>query len=137
MNGKLYAYDVLIAGLLMYFWNDINSILERDTTNLSLIILGLTVVGLVFLPVTHKETPVATLWFLSDVVISLGMMGTVLGLIFASEQGFSDLGGSLENTKAVLDNFRNGFGVALSTTFLGVLGSILLKTGLVLGKHHL
>lgn len=66
-------------------------------------------------------------WFASDQLLSIGMVGTVIGFIMMLSS-FSTL--DFEDVSTAQDlmmNLGSGMGTALSTTLLGLVGSVLLK----------
>jgi hypothetical protein len=62
-------------------------------------------------------------WFFSDALMTLGMLGTVLGFIMMLE-------GDITAAKAALASMSKGMGVALYTTAAGVICGLLLKVQL-------
>ena len=77
--------------------------------------------------------PPEALWFASDAMLSLGMMGTVLGLLMVFKSNFAsvdstDMTAMLELIGAI----GSGMGVALTTTLIGLGASLLLKFELVI-----
>ncbi len=65
-------------------------------------------------------------WFLTGLLIKLGLLGTVVGfiLMLASVSDISSL--QLSQMQQVLTKMAVGIGVALNTTLLGLLGSMVL-----------
>ncbi len=65
-------------------------------------------------------------WFLTGMLIKLGLLGTVVGfiLMLASVSDISSL--QLSQMQQVLTKMAVGIGVALNTTLLGLLGSMVL-----------
>jgi len=66
-------------------------------------------------------------WFFSDVVLSLGMVGTVIGFMMMLS-GFADLDvTSAESAEEMITELGLGMATALTTTLVGLISSILLK----------
>ena len=66
-------------------------------------------------------------WFYSDIVLSIGMVGTVIGFIMMLT-GFSDL--NFEDTsevQALISKLGYGMSTALATTLVGLISSVVLK----------
>ena len=66
-------------------------------------------------------------WFYSDIVLSVGMIGTVVGFIMMLT-GFADL--NFENTEEVqslISKLGYGMSTALATTLVGLISSVILK----------
>lgn len=68
------------------------------------------------------------LWFLADQLLTLGMIGTVLGFIFMLNGVFSSGIESVAQIQSVLGKMTSGMAVALYTTASGLICSLLLKT---------
>lgn len=82
------------------------------------------------------RSPVGLGWFLVDLAIRLGLVGTIIGfvLIFTSLSG-SDIAGA-EGLRDLLISMSGGMGTALFTTLSGLVGGILLSLQyLVLGRE--
>ena len=81
----------------------------------------------------HYETE----WFLSEAVISIGMIGTVIGFIYMLYSVFNNL--NIEDTLAIqqsLTHMAKGMGTALLTTLVGLISSVLIKSQLVLVENE-
>lgn len=82
------------------------------------------------------RSPVDLGWFLVDVTIRLGLLGTILGfiLIFTSLSGLSIDGA--EGLRDLLVAMSGGMGTALFTTLAGLIGATLLSVQyLILGRQ--
>jgi len=76
-------------------------------------------------------------WFAGETMLSLGMIGTVVGFIYMLTTVFIDL--NVEDTASVqeaLGMMATGMGTALWTTLVGLIASVLLKLQLVLVDEH-
>ena len=66
-------------------------------------------------------------WFFSDIVLSLGMVGTVIGFMMMLS-GFAELDvTSAESAQEMITQLGMGMATALLTTLVGLIASILLK----------
>jgi hypothetical protein len=118
--GFYFAYD---TGL-------VHSFLEKDSTNISLLIFSIFVlftfiIGYDTYKASKKLTNnicarAKTGWFFSDALMTLGMLGTVIGFIMM-------LNGDITAAKAALTSMSKGMGIALYTTAAGVTCGLLLK----------
>ena len=73
------------------------------------------------------------MWFFSDVVMSIGMVGTLIGFLVVLTTVFADIDTtSTEAMKQVIGNLANGMGIALTTSLCGLIASIILKFELIL-----
>ena len=67
-------------------------------------------------------------WFVSDVLLSLGMIGTVVGFISMLGTSFSGISASdATSMQGALSTMGEGMGLALYTTISGLICSLLLK----------
>ncbi len=118
------AYIALSNGLIQRF-------LEVDLTNISLVILGIFTLFTIITGIdTYRvEKPGAFKgvcdrakvgWFFSDALMTIGMLGTVVGFIMMLE-------GDITAAKTALASMSKGMGVALYTTAAGVACGLLLK----------
>ena len=76
-------------------------------------------------------------WFVSEMMISLGMIGTVIGFIYMLYSVFSSL--NITDTMAVqesLGKMAQGMGTALLTTLVGLVSSVLVKSQLVMVENE-
>ena len=88
---------------------------------------------------SEKES-FGTEWFWSDSVISIGMIGTVIGFIYMLFAVFSniDLTDSIK-MMASLGEMAEGMSTALLTTLMGLVSSMLIKLQLIIAikeKDH-
>jgi len=80
------------------------------------------------------------IWFASEAMLTLGMIGTVAGFMFLFGDSFSVLteilkGSETIDTNALLNiivDFTNGIGIALTTTLTGLVCSLLTKLQMVI-----
>ncbi len=114
---------------------------NNDLTKLSLVILSLFIISTIVIGYKIwygkikkvKEYSFEKEWFVSELLISLGMIGTVIGFIFMLYSVFVDL--NIEDAQAVqesLGGMAQGMGTALLTTLVGLIGSVLIKSQLVM-----
>lgn len=76
-------------------------------------------------------------WYISEMCVNLGMIGTVIGFIFMLSTAFIAL--DFENTETLqlaLSSMAMGMGTALWTTLVGLICSVLLKIQLVLVDEY-
>lgn len=72
-------------------------------------------------------------WFVSETMLSIGMIGTVVGFIYMLTTVFTDI--NVDDTASVQDALAimaTGMGTALWTTLIGLVCSVILKLQLVL-----
>ena len=75
-------------------------------------------------------------WFVSDVVLTLGMLGTVIGFMIMLQGTFSSIEfNDAHSIRLALSSMSQGLFTALNTTLIGLVSSIILKVQLtVYGK---
>jgi len=114
---------------------------ENDLTKLSLVILLFFTISSIIVGykiykqfVEKVDTyTYETEWFVSEILVSVGMIGTVIGFIYMLYTVFGNLDvGDTSIIKASLSTMANGMGTALLTTLVGLTSSVLLKCQLVL-----
>lgn len=66
-------------------------------------------------------------WFVSDALVKLGLLGTIIGFILMLEPVASIENFDVEHLKRALTAMTGGMAVALFTTLTGLIGSTLLK----------
>lgn len=67
-------------------------------------------------------------WFVTNMLLTLGMIGTVVGFIYMLTTCFVDVvPGSIDNMRGLLTKMSIGMGTALYTTAAGLICSLLLK----------
>jgi len=112
-------------------------LLEHDFTNPGLFILFTFSINTVTtgIKIFKEENDYELQWFFSDALVSVGMIGTVIGFIYMlfSVFGNLDLADSSKLTIA-LSEMAKGMSTALLTTLTGLVSSILLKFQLVIAQ---
>ncbi len=67
-------------------------------------------------------------WFVSDLMLTLGMLGTIIGYIYMIHVGFSSIDpSSVSSMMESLKIMAVGWGTALYTTAIGLVSSLILK----------
>ena len=135
-----------VVGLsIAAYFNFIQFLYAHDLTKLSVAILALfaattSVIGYKIWKerdVKKKKYGYDVEWFVSEMMISLGMIGTVIGFIYMLYSVFSSL--NITDTLAVqqsLGKMAQGMGTALLTTLVGLVSSVLVKSQLVMVENE-
>jgi flagellar motor component MotA len=125
-----------MAMLLAGFGGLFSVVLEADLTGLSLFITGLFIItslkcgyDIYNLEKTGEvdSKKIEFGWFMSEVFLSIGMVGTIIGFIFIMKD-FSSV--NFEDVATIQDLIRNlgsGVSTALYTTLFGLTASIVTK----------
>ena len=75
-------------------------------------------------------------WFVSDVVLTLGMLGTIIGFMIMLQGTFSSIEfNDAHSIRIALSSMSKGLFTALNTTLLGLVSSIILKVQLILYEN--
>ena len=75
-------------------------------------------------------------WFVSDVVLTLGMLGTIIGFMIMLQGTFSSIEFNDANSiRLALSSMSQGLFTALNTTLIGLVSSIILKVQLVVYEN--
>jgi len=136
---------IATCGLLLLVaatYNIVEGVILRDGTFISIGILVLFGISHLAIPRAIKcNGTEEKLWFIAEVMVALGMIGTVTGFIMMFGEAFARLDTSdPETISAVLTEMASGLGVALVTTLTGLIASFTLKAELVFiagGDHDL
>lgn len=150
-------FSIIGVGTLMLFLSGIApKINQGDITKLSFLIYGVFVIFTVRTGIdtyqlckeTSNDIPekrVTTYlkrnevgWFVSDILLTIGMIGTVIGFIYMLSTSLSDVNtGSANNMQGALMQMSIGMSTALYTTAAGLVCSLLLKLQLFNFSNHL
>lgn len=113
---------------------------DADITKISIGILGVFVVTMLltgYLSKNYQDKKSQALgnyvWFASEAMITLGMIGTVAGFLLMLGSAFSNLDvTNIANVQAAIADMAIGMSTALSTTLVGLICSILTKAQMVI-----
>ncbi len=129
------------ALVLSYSFGFVDALLEKDITRLSFAIIAVFFGTSLYIGyITYKVNKGNTLqqsnlnigWFITELLLAMGMIGTVIGFILMLGSSFESINvadtGSL---KAALTDMARGMSTALYTTLCGLVTSQILKVQLV------
>ena len=109
---------VIAVALAAYFLNLFDILYTTDSTGLSFIIMGITFVTTISL---YWQKVRDWHWFVSDSVLSLGMVGTLYGFLIILGQAFVDVDtSSTESMTDVISLLASGMSTALVTSLVGL-----------------
>ena len=139
---------VLSLGYVQYELDILGFIYENDPTKITIIIAAIFLLATLrigFLSwksqfgdpdIYAEKAPQDLLWFSSDVVMSIGMVGTLIGFLIVLTTTFTDIDTtSAAAMKEVIGTLASGMGVALMTSLMGLITSIILKLQLVMMEN--
>ena len=137
----------VVAGIAYYF-GFFNSIVDKDPTRLSFLILGILILTTLWLGkniysmmkienLTRKikdqlKEDLSVGWFIAESCLVLGLIGTVAGFIIMLGTAFVDIDVSnIDSMQKALSQMSIGMSAALYTTLMGLLSSLVIKLQLV------
>mgnify|MGYP000072145689 FL=1 len=130
----------LVVGYVAHIFGWTWEIYTKDTTKLSVLIVGLYIISSLFVGKLSYDNSknksiserLDVAWFISDTMLTLGMIGTVAGFILMLGGSFANIDASNPETlKAALTGMALGMSTALYTTLVGLVCSQTLKIQLV------
>lgn len=106
-------------------------------TKISFVILSLfaiTTATTGFISYKEGKTKLSNyIWFGSEAMITLGMIGTVAGFLLMLNSAFADLNvQDVQNMQSAIADMAVGMSTALSTTLVGLVCSVLTKAQMVI-----
>ena len=133
---------VCVVGTGLYITHSMGWLVPLYTNDLTYITFLITVIaGLTTLSLGYKfKVPevdnVDVEWFVSDVVLTLGMLGTIIGFMIMLQGTFSSIEfNDVHSIRLALSSMSQGLFTALNTTLLGLVSSINLKVQLILYEN--
>jgi len=131
---------MITAATVIYYLGFFQIVWESDLTKLSFVIIALFVLTSIVIGFkTWKsktkqltDSELDTLWFTSESMLTLGMIGTVAGFILMLGESFGSIdAGNPETLKAALATMAVGMSTALYTTLIGLVCAQLTKVQLM------
>jgi hypothetical protein len=130
---------MILSGAVTWYFSFVNFLYANDFTKLSFVIIAILffttlIIGYKYYKNNHDFE---IEWFTSEVVISLGMIGTVVGFIFMLYAAFSEL--TVDDPIKLQQSMMlmaKGMGTALLTTLVGLISSVLIKCQLIIAKNE-
>ena len=117
---------------------------EADMTKISFVILSVFIVssiavGFISLQSTgwdHVERLTNYVWFSSEAMVTLGMIGTVAGFLIMLNTAFANLDvNNITNVQQAISDMSVGMSTALVTTLVGLVCSTVIKVQLVIYEN--
>jgi len=130
---------MILSGAVTWYFSFVNFLYANDFTKLSFVIIAILffttlIIGYKYYKNNHDFE---IEWFTSEVVISLGMIGTVVGFIFMLYAAFSEL--TVDDPVKLQQSMMlmaKGMGTALLTTLVGLISSVVIKCQLIIAKNE-
>lgn len=123
-TGVFWAY---YHGIVQKIWVDDVTMITTALAVLYIITTGL--IGVIAYTKDYGSKLVDACWFLSEQMLALGMLGTVIGFIYLLSSGITSASVTDPTSLAtLLANMSVGLGIALYTNAVGILASLISKT---------
>lgn len=135
---------IAFASLMVNQYGWWSFLYAADMTKVSFVILGLFVisslcVGFISLQNAewdHIERLSNYAWFSSEVMVTLGMIGTVAGFLIMLNTAFSNLNvNDIANVQQAISDMAIGMSTALVTTLTGLICSTVIKVQLIIYEN--
>ena len=134
---------VSFAAILIFTYGWFEELWNADQTKISFIIIVIffatsTATGfLSFRSDTQYVKLNNYIWFASETMVTLGLIGTVAGFLLMLSSAFDNLDVSnVKNVQKVISNMALGMSTALCTTLSGLVGSVLTKIQMVILENN-
>ena len=136
----LFFCVITTSTTVVYYLGFFQVVWKSDVTKLSFVIIALFFLTSIAIGLKTwksktkqlKDTELDSLWFTSESMLTLGMIGTVAGFILMLGDSFSNIDTSNPETlKAALAAMAVGMSTALYTTLIGLICAQLTKVQLI------
>ena len=117
---------------------------NADMTKISFVIIGVFLIsslsiGFISLKSTnwdHIDRLTNYVWFGSEVMVTLGMIGTVAGFLIMLNTAFTDLDvNNIKNVQEAISNMAIGMSTALVTTLVGLVCATIIKIQMIIYEN--
>ena len=134
---------VSFAAILILTYGWFEKLYDSDQTKISFIIITIFIAASIatgFLSFRSENVYKKIsnyIWFASETMVTLGLIGTVAGFLLMLSSAFDNLDVSnVENVQKVISNMALGMSTALCTTLSGLIGSVLTKIQMVILENN-
>ena len=140
LRWLLIMVPLTVLAIFAHYFNFYQAIYEADKSWISFGVLGIFTLSSVWVGYKTKQLSLKGtqfLWMVSDMCLTLGMIGTIVGFLMMLQGGFTIAQGDAQGIQSLLARFSVGLGTALYTTLMGLICSMLLKLQLFNLGHAL
>lgn len=131
---------IISMALGEYYFRALSYVYQTDSTGLSAAIALVAIAVVVSLMFTWRkisENQNHIYWYASDAVLSLGMVGTLVGFLIVLGQAFGDINPeSIESMSAAIETLAQGMATALITSLCGLVVSLWIKLQIVILENR-
>lgn len=121
----------LVGACVAYDQGVHHMIMEGDKSNLSWVILGMWLYASLLLgkrEFSGEFNENHDIWFFSESFVKVGMMGTIIGIMYSLNDTFTKINPeNIETTKEALGIMADGFATALWPTLVGLVTNVSLQ----------
>ena len=134
---------ICFASFFIYTFNWFEALYDSDQTKISFLIIivfigaTLTVGVLSYKNLSNRNVLSNYIWFSSETMVTLGLIGTVAGFLLMLSSAFDNLDvKNVENVQEVITDMSLGMSTALCTTLVGLVSSVLTKIQMVILENN-
>ena len=134
---------ICFASFFIYTFNWFEALYDADQTKISFLIIivfigaTLTVGVLSYKNLSNRNVLSNYVWFSSETMVTLGLIGTVAGFLLMLSSAFDNLDvKNVENVQEVITDMSLGMSTALCTTLVGLVSSVLTKIQMVILENN-
>ena len=134
---------ISFAAILIFTYGWFEKLYDSDQTKISFIIIIIFIAasiatGFLSFRSEYVYNKISNyIWFASETMVTLGLIGTVAGFLLMLSSAFDNLDVSnVENVQKVISNMALGMSTALCTTLSGLIGSVLTKIQMVILENN-
>ena len=134
---------VSFAAILIFTYGWFEKLYDADQTKISFIIILIFIAtsistGFLSFKSSVEYNKISNyIWFASETMVTLGLIGTVAGFLLMLSSAFDNLDVSnVENVQKVISNMALGVSTALCTTLAGLVGSVLTTIQMVILENN-
>ena len=121
---------LLAVALAQYYYDLFGVLADLDQTYITFAITGIAAFTSLTL---YRQKINEWHWFVSDAVLSLGMVGTLFGFLMVLGQSLADIDtASTESMTQAISLLASGMSTALVTSLVGLIASLWLKLQMVI-----
>ena len=135
--------SICFASFFIYTFDWFEALYNSDQTKISFLIITVFVIAsittgyLSYKKTINFEKLSNYVWFSSETMVTLGLIGTVAGFLLMLSSAFDNLDvKNVENVQEVITDMSLGMSTALCTTLVGLVCSVLTKIQMVILENN-
>ena len=135
--------SICFASFFIYTFNWFEALYNSDQTKISFLIIIVFIIAsittgyLSYKKTINFEKLSNYVWFSSETMVTLGLIGTVAGFLLMLSSAFDNLDvKNVENVQEVITDMSLGMSTALCTTLVGLVCSVLTKIQMVILENN-